>query len=189
MSAPDAFPPLPVCDATSPVVPVVIVDSREQTPLEFHRLPSRVGTLTQGDYSVAGLESDFAVERKSIPDLLGSLTSGRERFMREIDRLRGCGFCRLLVVGLEDDISSGRYRSNANPKAIMHSLYAIESRGLPVVFSPSPYEAAALIERWAWWRSRAVLQAGNRFLEESVRGSKGLEGSVSQQKVLEGKKT
>ena len=185
MSPRASLPPLPVCDITGPVLPIIIVDTREQEPLEFRRLPSRVGTLTQGDYSVAGLESDVAIERKSIPDLVGSLTSGRERFMREIDRLRGCGFGRLLIVGTEADIHSGRYRSNAKPKSILHSLYAIESRGLPVVFTPSPCEAAALIERWAWWRSRAVLQAGNRLLEESGSTSKALERSVTLQKVLD----
>lgn len=67
-------------------------------------------------------------------------------------------------MGTEADIHARRYRSNASPKSIMHSLYAIESRGLPVVFSATPYEAAALIERWAWWRCRAVLQNGNALL-------------------------
>lgn len=160
----ETFKPLPVRETSGPILPTIIIDSREQTPLEFHRFPCRVEGLTQGDYSVAGLETDFAIERKSIADLVGSLTTGRERFMREVDRLRSCPFSRLLIVGGEADIHARRYRSNASPKSIMHSLYAIESRGLPVVFSPTPYEAAALVERWAWWRCRAVLQTGNALL-------------------------
>jgi len=48
--------------------PTIIVDTREQNPLTFERLESRVGTLQIGDYSIAVLEELFAVERKSIPD-------------------------------------------------------------------------------------------------------------------------
>ncbi len=162
-----SFPPLPVRPSSGEFLPTIITDTREQAPLEFRRLPSRPGTLATGDYSVAGLENDFAIERKSIADLVGSLTSGRERFMREVDRLRSCPFCRLLIIGSEADIATARYRSNANPTAIMHSLFAIESRGLPFVFSATAYEAAALIERWAWWRARAVLQAGNSLIQKN----------------------
>jgi len=165
MTAP--FPPLPVRPTSGEFLPVIITDTREQAPLEFRRLPSRPGTLATGDYSVAGLESDFAIERKSIADLVGSLTSGRERFMREVDRLRSCPFSRLLIVGTVADIHAARYRSNASPKSILHSLYGIESRGLPVVFAPDPATAAELVERWGWWRARAVLQAGNSLIQKN----------------------
>lgn len=167
MTTAEAFPPLPARQSAAPFLPVLIIDTREQTPLAFSRLPSRTGTLTSGDYSIAGLESDFAIERKSIPDLVGSLTSGRERFMREVDRLRGFPFARLLIVGTEAEIIEGQYRSNANPTAMMHSLHAIESRGLPVVFTATPAAAAAMVERWAWWRARAVLQSGNDLIGQS----------------------
>ena len=61
--------------------PCVVIDTREQTPLPIRRLPSiRAGLLT-GDYSVAGLECHFAVERKTIPDLVGCCAaSNRERW-------------------------------------------------------------------------------------------------------------
>lgn len=166
MTTAETLPPLPVrATVAGDILPTIIVDTREQAPLAFPRLPSRTGTLTQGDYSIAGLESDFAIERKSISDLVGSLTAGRERFMREVDRLRGCSFARLLIVGTEAELMAGRYRSNANPKAIVNSLHAIESRGLPVVFATTPEDAAALVERWAWWRARAVLNIGNELLK------------------------
>jgi len=69
--------------------PVIIIDSREQTPLQFTRLEARVATLPSGDYSIAGLEELFAVERKSIPDLVACCTGqNRERFERELHRLQ-----------------------------------------------------------------------------------------------------
>lgn len=109
--------------------------------MEFSRLPFRVGTLSTGDYSVAGLEHDVAIERKSISDLIGSLTSGRDRFKREVDRLRAYPFARLLIIGNAQDLLRGTRFANADPKAMTHSLYSIEARGLPVVFSETPEQA------------------------------------------------
>jgi hypothetical protein len=43
--------------------PVILINPREQTPLSFLHLAWRPGTLHTGDYSVAGLEELFAVER------------------------------------------------------------------------------------------------------------------------------
>lgn len=59
--------------------PVIIIDNREKTPLTFEHFPSRCGTLQSGDYSLAGHEGRFTVERKSVADLIGSLTAGREK--------------------------------------------------------------------------------------------------------------
>ncbi len=69
----------------------IVRDSREQSP--FHFEDARFdgvevieGTLTTGDYSIAGLESRVAVERKSLADFIGSISTGRERFEREVDQ-------------------------------------------------------------------------------------------------------
>lgn len=115
-------------------LPVIVVDTREQTPLAFETLPSKVGTLTSGDYSVEGLEHVLAVERKSVADLVGSLTQGRDRFERELHRLRECDVVRLLVVGEGGTIdprlaiAHGRCRSRMRPQAIVASLAAHEHR-------------------------------------------------------------
>jgi DNA excision repair protein ERCC-4 len=54
--------------------PVIVVDTREQDPLSFQRLQTVSGTLSTGDYSVAGLENLFSVERKTVLDLVGCCT-------------------------------------------------------------------------------------------------------------------
>ena len=158
----------PETSSTAPL-PTVIVDTREQRPLEFQHLPSERGTLQSGDYSIAGLEHDFAVERKSVPDLCGSLTRGRERFERELHRLRGFGFARLLIVGSPHEVQV----QAQNPKAIFSSLTALETRWrVPVVWEPSPELAARLLERWAWffWRERTGIgrKAGTCPVEAAV---------------------
>jgi DNA excision repair protein ERCC-4 len=151
------FPKLPL--APKDWRPTIVIDTREQTPLRFN-FPTVIGTLPTADYSVAGLEEDFAVERKSLPDLFGSLTSGRDRFRRELQRLLAYPFRRLLVIGSEEEIAQGISRARGvNPLAVLHSLHAIEARGVPVVFAPDPWKAAALVERWAFWRARELLKS------------------------------
>ena len=135
----------------------ITIDTREQTPLPFSNIPTEAGTLQSGDYSIRGLEHLFAIERKTIADLVGSVTRDRERFERELHRLRGFHFARLLVIGSEQQIANGQYRSNANPKAVLHSMYALEIRySVPIVFSPTPQAAALLVERWAYWYAREI---------------------------------
>jgi DNA excision repair protein ERCC-4 len=149
-------PPFP--SEPSKIEPTVIVDTREQEPLVFLRLQAIRGTLATGDYSIAGLTELFAVERKSIPDLVACcMGENRERFERELHRLRGFRFKRLLVVGSEEAILAERYRSNIKPQAVLATLGALEVRyDVPVIFKQTPEEAAAQIERWAHWFSREV---------------------------------
>ena len=58
---------------------VAIIDTREQLPLDLSPLQSVAGSLTTGDYSVRGLESIIAIERKGLSDLLGCVGQERER--------------------------------------------------------------------------------------------------------------
>lgn len=126
----------------------VVVDTREKLPLVFSHLPSVRGTLYTGDYSVKGFENSFTVERKSAADLVQSLTHGRERFMRELDRMRGYEFARLCVIGSIDEALDKRHVKRAS---VFGSLAAIDARGVPVVCFRSPEEAALQVESWAWF--------------------------------------
>jgi DNA excision repair protein ERCC-4 len=143
--------------------PVIVVDTREQDPLIFSRFESVPGTLISGDYSVRGLEQLFAVERKSIDDLVGCcLGENRSRFERELHRLRGFRFKRLLIVGSRGLIETQRYHSRISPKSVLGSLNAWEVRfDCPIVFSATPEVAAADIERWAWYFAREMVETVN----------------------------
>jgi DNA excision repair protein ERCC-4 len=143
--------------------PLLIIDSREQSPLVFTRFESIRGTLQTGDYSIAGLEELFAVERKSIDDLVGCcIGDNRERFERELHRLRGFRFKRLLVVGSRGEIQLQRYRSRILPKSVLGSLNAWECRyDVPIVFSQTPAAAALEIERWSFFFAREVVKGAN----------------------------
>jgi ERCC4-type nuclease len=157
------LPALKSLGGLSDVRTVIIVDSREQTPLPFTRLATERGTLQTGDYSFMGGEDLFAVERKSIPDLVACCVGeNRDRFFRELHRLRGHRFKRLLVVGTRDQIEAGDFRSNVSPKAVFATLGALEARfDVPVVFAPSPADAGRQVESWAFWFARELVENVN----------------------------
>jgi len=143
----------------------LIIDSREKTPLPFSVPTLRAGLMT-ADYSIQGLEHLFGVERKSLDDLASSCTAGRDRFERELVRLRGYRFKRLLIIGDRQDIEDGNYRSRANPKAILATLAAFEVRyDLPVVWAPTPEHGGQLIEEWAHWFIREYLKTAEIIME------------------------
>ena len=146
--------------------PTLLTDTREQTPLAFEHLPTERATLATGDYSVRGLEHDFCIERKSIADIVQSVTHERERFERELTRMRGYDFRRLLIEGTVDQIEAHQYRSLAEPKAILASVTAFEVRySLPVAWCATPAAAAAQVERWACYFLRERLKAAREILD------------------------
>ncbi len=62
----------------------ILIDTKEQKP--YRIAGAQFASLVTGDYSVLGLESCFAIERKTLSDLWGSLTKGHARFRNEIMR-------------------------------------------------------------------------------------------------------
>jgi ERCC4-type nuclease len=145
-----------------------------QEPLTFTRLQSIRGTLYSADYSVQGLENSFAVERKSIDDLVSCcLSSNRDRFEHELHRLRGYRFKRLLVVGTREDIAAGLYHSRIAPKSVLATLAAFEVRyDLPVVFIETTEPAALQVERWAFYFSREAMKLAHALSKSSCQPQK-----------------
>jgi len=146
--------------------PTIVIDTREQTPLPISRLPVVTAGLYSGDYSVAGLECQIAVERKSIADLVSCCAgSNRDRFENELERLRGYRMKRLLVIGDRCDIEAGNYRSAIKPAAVLGTLNAFECRyDTPVVFAATPEAGARLVELWAWYFAREYVNTINDML-------------------------
>lgn len=65
----------------------IIIDSREQRPWYFPPEAGvvRVEKLDAGDYALEG--DSFSIERKSLDDFIGTISSGWARFLREINRM------------------------------------------------------------------------------------------------------
>jgi len=147
---------------------VCLIDQRENQPLPITRFATKKVTLFSGDYTYLGGEDGLlAIERKSIDDLFQTCASGRERFERELHRLRGFRMKRLLIIGSENEILYGERWSKMSPKSVMSSLFSWECKfDIPVVFSPTPESAARLVERWIFWHSRMLVQDVNNLFRE-----------------------
>ena len=115
----------------------IVIDSREQLPYRFETA-SEVGALSVGDYSIAGIEHLVAVERKTLDDVIGSLTTGRSRFEKELHRGRALDYFALVIEASLSDLANGNYRSKMLPKSAIQSLMAFSVRyRLPVFFCES----------------------------------------------------
>jgi ERCC4-type nuclease len=118
--------------------PVILVDTREQTPFDFSRFEGWFAKIEKralqvGDYSIAGLEDHCVVERKNLADLIHSLTTERSAFVRRL-RLMSRYPNRLLVVTAAlSDVKSSQTCISTNPNRIAQSLIAVLA-GLQVPF-------------------------------------------------------
>ena len=142
---------------------VILVDTREQLPYSFDTSPRYLGTtvasakLDTGDYSVPGGEHRIAVERKSMPDLVGCLTQGRARFERELQRAQALDIFAVVIEGTMTELAHGEYRSQLRPWAALQTLatWTIRYR---TCFVWSGSRAAAECWTWSvlskWWREQ-----------------------------------
>ena len=120
----------------------ILVDSREQRPFNFEHerydVQIQPGTLSVGDYSLAGLQDKVAVERKSLPDLVQCLGRERERFERELLRGAALDAFAVVVEGSWSDLANGNFRSQLNPHAACQSVLSFMSRyRVPFLFAGS----------------------------------------------------
>ena len=81
--------------------------------------------LPAGDYSVAGLESMVAVERKTLDDFVSTVIRARGRFRANC--ASSAGYARACIVVEADlaDVLQGRYRGDAHPNAVLGSALSI----------------------------------------------------------------
>jgi ERCC4-type nuclease len=118
--------------------PVILVDTREQTPFDFSRFEGWFAgiekrALRVGDYSIAGLEDHCVVERKNLADLIHSLTTERPVFVRRLRLMSRYPNRMLVVTAALSDVKSSQPCINTNPNRIAQSLIAVLA-GLQVPF-------------------------------------------------------
>lgn len=147
----------------------VLVDSREQSPYTFQGLRADadkkglpidvariIKGLPSGDYSIKGLESRIAVERKSLSDLFSTLAGRREQFQAEHERLaeivRAGGYAAVVVESSLAAALQGVSESRLNPKTVVRTSISWAMR----------YGVA-----WHWWENRRLCEVMTyRLLEK-----------------------
>jgi ERCC4-type nuclease len=136
----------------SPPPPFVILcDTREQSPPPF---PDGVvlerRTMPTADYTTEALLMIAVVERKSPADLAGTLSFGRERWDREVERMHAFRWKALVVEGSMSDVMHNR---KLHPNSLIGSVASLAARhDVQVLFVPTPECAgrmiAGLLRRW-----------------------------------------
>ena len=150
----------------------VICDTREKAPWQFSASADvEVATLHVGDYSVRGFETRWAIERKSLADYVGSVTTGRDRFLRELSLLRRYEQACIIVEATIDDVLERRYQKRSrrgemvgsivHPNSVLGTTHALRSRYVPVYFEGPPSHAALSAEGllWRWLRDEQAMKA------------------------------
>lgn len=141
------------------------MDTREQRPFSFRGTVKNgveVQKLNTGDYSVKGLEGLLAIERKSLDDLVACCGRERERFERELERLRAYA-CRLggmvICEGSYEQIEKEAYRSRIKKRSVIGSLTSWQSNGVPIIMAGTrkraellTYTALRIAYNKAQWR-------------------------------------
>ncbi len=129
----------------------VKIDTREQRPwaLNEELFATERATLTTGDYSIAGLEDRFAIERKSLGDAVGTFIHGWLRFRRELNRL-SCFDLALIVIEADiSDVLEHRYESDAEPMSVLGRINSITiDTGIPVCFWGKRDDCVTMVERF-----------------------------------------
>ena len=137
--------------------PIVVVDRREQCPWKFSNLPSEPGTLDTGDYSIKSLEHLVSIERKSLDDLLSCVGIHRDRFQRELQRLKSYRFRALIIEASHADLEAGEWRSQVKPSAVLGSLASWQAQfGLPIWLAGTHEAGAEYCERYLFQCARLV---------------------------------
>lgn len=125
----------------------IIQDTREKKPLVFPNAGVKIAKLETGDYSLEHFEDKITIERKSLSDLLQSLSAERKRFMSEVQRMRAFEYAGLVVEASLADIYRGVWRNAISVESVVGSLQALSAKhGLHVLFACDRAIAALMVE-------------------------------------------
>lgn len=130
----------------------VLVDTREQRPLLFNHpwITVTKRKLDTGDYACEfedGYGPPIVFERKSVPDLFGTLGNGYKRFKRSIIKAQKTNTTIIVIVeGTLSDVFDGHRFSNTNGETNVKKLFTLWIRyGVMPVFCLDKQESAQYI--------------------------------------------
>ncbi len=136
---------------------LIRIDTREQTPLDFDRCAVVRDTIKTFDYAIEGDHDYFAIERKSLADLIQSLAI-QKNYVRELKKIRRARALQnmprifYVVEANREDIEHFDYSiftgGRVGPDFIFHQLSELEYfHDVHVIFSGDALGAARDIYR------------------------------------------
>jgi len=127
---------------------IIIIDTREQMPYQFKDNLIQQAALPAADYSIKGFETQIAIERKQADEIYGNFGHGRERFMKECEKL--AAYERKAVIIENDlerlinppDYTRLKYKMKLKRSHIVGALAKLIGEfGIPVIFASGRTEA------------------------------------------------
>jgi len=124
---------------------VIVQDTREQLELDFSGIEGIEGiekmTLSYGDYTaiVHGRPVPIVFERKGFSDLWGTMTSGYDRFKKEMKRAKADNMKLILIIeGTYSDVWNGFDKSAYDGQSMLKKLATLYAKyDLEYVFCES----------------------------------------------------
>lgn len=124
---------------------IIIQDTREQHPFEFHH-PVKRETLSCGDYSIAGLVDVVRMERKGVAEIWQMCGSKQEFFKNQLERLAKYPVRLLIVEGSISELSKRQKYSQMVWQNVAYRLMRWTVRlGIPVWFLGERSDASVLL--------------------------------------------
>jgi len=143
----------------------VLVDTREQVPLDLAPLAMQRSTLATGDYALAAAPDHAIVERKSAQDLLAVIGRDRRRFEAELMRLRAYAVRVVLVEATWADLLNDP-RTKLTPTQISGTISAWTARYTSFMFDGSRALAEDFARRFLYTASKRLWERAEAFRRE-----------------------
>ena len=146
---------------------IAVVDSREKERYGLSSMQSVVGALASADYSILGATDLIALERKTLPDLVMCCGPERDRFIRELQRLKSYPFRAIVIEADWGQLERGEYRSQINPKSVCHSIISWQARYcLPFHFAGDRQAAERYAAQFLYRSALRIWERGQIFCRE-----------------------
>ena len=118
-------------------------------------------------------EPERTIERKSASDLAGTLTSGRKRFLAEIERLREYDFACVVVEAELSELCKGiPFAPSFRPRTIFRSVMFWQLRYPSIRWWAVPGREVAQAVTYqllrTWWRERIEAPARKSRRKEEI---------------------
>jgi len=157
----------------------IIIDTREQAPWAWtpDEATTEIRALVAGDYAIAqdtepvkrreALAVRFSIERKSLDDFLGTISTGWDRFQHELERMETFparvvivegDFHQVCFSGDEGRVSPPPHNHPAlRPSFVMRRIAELTMAGVSVLLAGDAQQAAGMAYRVFRRRAEACL--------------------------------
>lgn len=128
----------------------IAVDTREKKPWRFpEHIRTEARALPFGDYSLVSSSVLAVIERKSLDDLVTTLTRDADRFRQELVRLAAADYGIVVIESGIPQLREHKYHSRVSPDRILDRVVSLSiDWKVPVVWAGDRPSAIAHALTW-----------------------------------------